>query len=69
MEVINKLRKKDTISLLKTSYVKSFIKENSYLLSRYKINLPIKKDDDYFYFESLVLKKYLKVLSSKYMMT
>lgn len=54
MELLNKIRKNDSIKLLKCDSIKKFIKENSIYLNRYNITLPIKKDENYFYFESLV---------------
>lgn len=54
MELLNKICKNDSIKLLKCDVVKKFIKENSIYLSRYNITFPIKKDDDYFYFEALI---------------
>lgn len=54
MELIRKIQKKDEIKLLKCPSVKKQIKENSIYLERYKIVLPIKKDEDFFYFEALI---------------
>ena len=54
MELVNKIRKNDTIKLLKCNEIKRFIKENTLYLNRYHISLPIKKDEDYFYFEALI---------------
>lgn len=44
MELLNKIRKNDSIKLLKCDSIKKFIKENSIYLNRYNITLPIKKD-------------------------
>ena len=54
MELLSKIRKNDRVKLLKCDVVKKFIKENSLYLNRYNISLPIKKDEDYFYFEVLI---------------
>lgn len=54
MELLSKIRKNDSVKLLKCDFVKKFIKDNSLYLNRYNITLPIKKDEDYFYFEALV---------------
>lgn len=54
MELLNKIRKNDSVKLLKCDVVKKFIKENGFYLNRYNITLPIKHDEDYFYFEVLI---------------
>lgn len=54
MELIKKIQKKDEIKLLKCDAVKRFIKENEHYLKRYHIDLSIKKEEDFFYFECLV---------------
>lgn len=53
MKTLNKIMKREKIELLKCKSVKTFIKENQEPFRFYKIDCPI-KDEDYFYFESLV---------------
>lgn len=54
MELLKKVQKNDRCKLLKCDFVKKYIKENSLYLNRYKITCPIKKEDDFFYFEALI---------------
>ena len=54
MELLKKIQKKDEVKLLKCDAVKRFIRENEHYLKRYNIDLVIKKDEDFFYFECLV---------------
>lgn len=54
MEILKKIQKKDEIRLLKCDAVKRFIKDHEYFLKRYQIDLSIKEDEDFFYFECLI---------------
>lgn len=54
-KLINKIKKHDSIQLLKTSYVKRVIQESSIILKRYQIKETIKSDIDFFYLECLIL--------------
>lgn len=52
--MIEQYLKHDMQDLLKCHEVKDYIKKNRFLLERYSISLPIKNENDFFYFESLV---------------
>lgn len=54
MEKLQKIKKHDSIQLLKCSKVKKFIKESQVYLQRYKIEQKIKNDQDFFYLECLI---------------
>lgn len=54
MKMWNKIKEKEAVSILKTSYAKQMIKENQELLNHYHLKFPCNKELDFFIFEIIV---------------